>query len=76
MTGTSILDTLTGLGSAALDTENIEEADIAIPEMCIMCKNNIVCSLISTFANMSRIGIIICIKKCPFHIELKIDKNG
>jgi len=72
MTTNSILDTLTGLGKQ-IDLPD-EDAEISVPDKCIVCKNNVLCSLIPTFANMSRIGIVVTLKKCPYHVEVKINE--
>jgi hypothetical protein len=67
----SILDTLTGLDKRVEEVLIEEEEIEAFPEKCLVCKTNVLCNLIPTFANMARIGIIVELKKCPFHNDIR-----
>jgi hypothetical protein len=69
MPSNNILDTLTGLGKTVIDCPE-EGLEVTVPDKCISCKNNVLCSLIPTFANMSSIGVVLNIKKCPYYSEI------
>ena len=40
--------------------------EIVVPKKCTLCKTSFVCTIISAFINISKIGIQLSIDKCPY----------
>lgn len=67
----SILDQLDGDGDKTIRAESQDSEEIIVPKLCAFCKNNAICSVLPTFINLNKIGILVGIEKCPFHLLKK-----
>jgi hypothetical protein len=67
----SILDELDENDNKTIITESQDSEEIIVPKICAFCKNNAICSVLPTFINLNKIGIIVSIEKCPFNISTK-----
>lgn len=45
-----------------------EEEEILVPRKCAYCKSNVICTVLPTFIGLSKIGIIVGVEDCPYHI--------
>jgi len=45
--------------------------DIVIPLRCSKCKTSIICSILPTFINFSKIRLFISIEQCPYFQPIK-----
>lgn len=41
--------------------------NIVVPKRCTMCKTAVVCSVLPTFMNLSKIRLFVSIEQCPYH---------
>lgn len=69
-----IIDRLTVKENNSMDGI-LTEHDIILPEVCIMCKNNIICSVIPSLIQMGKIGIILSIESCPYNTHLELSNE-
>lgn len=52
-------------------TKSLFSDEVAIPKRCAMCKTAVVCSMLPTFMNLSKIRVYISIEQCPYCQPLK-----
>jgi hypothetical protein len=69
----SILDNLI---STEEDNELIFSDKIVLPRRCVMCKQSVICSVVPTFINLSKIKIYVSIEQCPFHTPIPTNDVG
>ena len=67
----SVMDLLDGGDSGHIIAESQDSEEIMVPKICAFCKNNAICSVLPTFINLNKIGIIVGIEQCPFHNSTK-----
>jgi hypothetical protein len=52
-------------------TKGLFSDEVAIPKRCAMCKTAVVCSMLPTFMNLSKIRVFVSIDQCPYSQPLK-----
>jgi len=68
----SILDILSDDNDIINENPTKENAYIEyIPEHCINCEINVICSVLPTILSLSNIGITLEVKKCQYHAPIK-----
>jgi hypothetical protein len=58
------------------DEPNLEEIfseQVYIPKKCSTCKTAVVCSIVPTLVNLSKIRIHLSVETCPFNQPIKSD---
>lgn len=64
----NFLDSLfTALEDEELNISNNISNTVIIPKRCANCKTSIVCSILHTFIDLSKIKILISLEQCPFY---------
>jgi len=63
MANEDILDFLTSKNEP--DKEIITE-EVCIPIKCAKCNMAVICSVVPTFINLSKIKILVSVEQCPF----------
>jgi hypothetical protein len=66
----TILDSLLNKDIDIQSLEEEEEEELVIPQKCYICKNQLICSVLTTFVAMSRLKIIVSVEECPYHGKL------
>lgn len=46
-----------------------DEEEILVPRKCAYCKSNVICTVLPTFIGLSKVGIIVGVEDCPYHIQ-------
>jgi hypothetical protein len=70
MSTDNILDDLFLQNNENSNNELISD-EIIIPKRCTNCKTSLICSMLPTFINLSKIKVYISIEQCPYSIPLK-----
>lgn len=67
----SIIDQLEKNSSAQRVSIGEDEEEILVPRKCAFCRSNVICTVLPTFIGLSKIGIIVGVEDCPYHIKNK-----
>lgn len=67
----NVLDSLFSPESDSPGNRNIISEEIVIPKRCALCKTAMICSILPTFINFSKIKIYVSLEQCPYHQPFK-----
>jgi len=52
-----------------------EDEEILVPRKCAYCRSNVICTVLPTFIGLSKVGIVVGVEDCPYHIPNRADKR-
>ena len=55
------------------DSEDVQllSEEIVLPKRCVMCRTAVICSMLPTFINLSKINVYLTIDQCPYSQPIK-----